>query len=167
MLHLLYVDQSSISDLVLLKGKLNRLGYGTKDTAFCATSIKDYSLQLDDMEKLRQCSMLVVANRKENELIDKCQTLRILAAMLWNRPIIFTSTPVFCRKVPSYYKEMVMRRLNKMVIGDLYSFDETDTQTLLQNVSGDVVNYVLTMHEKTLIRAMLRRYFASILRSSK
>lgn len=164
MLHLLYIDQSSITDLVSLKGKLNRLGYGIKDTAFCCSAKKDYTFQVDDMQRLRQSKMLVVANRSSNEEINTAQSLRLLAAMLWDLPILFTNTPAFSSTVPSYLKNIVMKRLSKMVIGDLYIFDEEDTKAILQNITDDSINYVLTIHERILIRAALKAYYAKLLK---
>lgn len=167
MVHLLYVDQTSIADLIKLKGKLNHLGYGTKDTAFCAASVQDYTSQLDELERLRDCSVLVVANHNQTVAMDTCQALRLLAAMLWKRPIILTNTPVFTSSVPAFYKEIILKRLNKIVISDLYIFDEDDTAAVLNNVAGEPVNYVLTAHERVLIRAALRNYLAKLLSSRR
>lgn len=163
MVHLLYIDQTSIADLIKLKGKLNHLGFGTKDTAFCAASVQDYTAQLEELERLRDCSVLVVANHNQDIAMDMCQTLRLLAAMLWKRPIILTNTPNFASCVPAFYKEIILKRLNKIIISDLYVFDETDTAAILNNVAGEPVNYVLTAHERVLIRAAIKNYLAKLL----
>lgn len=160
-MHLLYVNQESITGLIPLKSKLNRLGYGTKDTVFCATSAC-YTAQVEDFEHLKNSPAIVVANCDDTPL-DTSHIIRLTAAMLWSVPIILTHTPKFSNDVPSYYKDIILKRLNKVIIADLYSLDETDTLALLQNIVGDKLNYVLASRERVLIRSQLRQYFAHLL----
>lgn len=122
----------------------------------------NYSQAEFDFAELRDSDALVIPNKidvpSSNEAI-----IHILYAMLLSKPIILYAPLSFNEDVDGFTKSVINTRLSKLIICDLTMLDERDTETLLRNTLNSTINYVLTKHQQTLIRAKLRAYFRRLL----
>ena len=107
---------------------------------------------------IRDSEIIVVIN--EDKVLTQMSVLAIFYAMTLKLPIIFYDIPRFEMGTYPFFKETIIKRLNKLVVANINTLDPEDAATLLN--SSSLVNYTLTKREVILGRS----YTLSQLRSA-
>lgn len=108
------------------------------------------SLNIDNLwsryTSIKDSSVVVVAN--EDKLLSQSSALAIFYAMKLKLPIIFYNIPEFKPGIFPFLKEVILKRLNKLVVANINILDVKDAEILL--ASSASVNYTLTRRETAL-----------------
>lgn len=127
----------------------------------CAPRQMTYDDELQYYSSIAEASLHLICN-KGNALDDRA-TREVLFAILRRKPVVLLHPPAFSADSPMFARELIMDRLSKFLICDLEMLDDTDLQSFLENSAAEPINYVLTKHETTLIRSLLRAHFRNLL----
>lgn len=99
----------------------------------------------------------------ENKPIDNIQALEVTHAMLINKPIIALGAPTFEMTALPFLKEVIESRLSKILVCDITMLDDEDLRNFLSATTRQPMNYSVTKHETTLIKAFRRQLFRNLL----
>jgi hypothetical protein len=72
-------------------------------------------------------------------------------------------TPSFTKEVRLFGRDLIVKSLNKILLCDITLLDAKDLGSLIQNIAGYPTNYLLTQHERALIRSSVKTYFRALL----
>lgn len=97
------------------------------------------------------------------EAINNTQALEMSHAMLAGKPIIILDTPRFEDSTSLFLREVIMSRLNKIMVCDISVLDNTDLKSFLSSLMNGPFNYSLTKHEVALIKSRRRELFRKLL----
>lgn len=121
----------------------------------------DYDNITNHFSSIKTSDAYIVENK--NDLIENTQALEIIHAMMANKPIILLDVPRFSASVSLFLREVILSRLNKIMVCDITMFDDEDVKIFLSTIIGNPVNYSLTKHESALIKSHRRRLFRDLL----
>lgn len=99
----------------------------------------------------------------ENKPLDNTQALEVAHAMLINKPIIALGAPTFEITTLPFLKEVIESRLSKILVCDITMLDDEDLRNFLSATTQQPMNYSVTKHETTLIKAFRRQLFRNLL----
>lgn len=118
-----------------------------------------YAALVEHFENIADSHILIVLSRE----LSQTAINQVLYAMLLDKPIVLGALAV--KKRWSFDTEVISKRLDKILAGNFEILENDDLNSFLNNImsSSPTVNYVLTNHEKILIRAQLRSFFRSSL----
>lgn len=141
------LDQPEAMQLI---AKLRKLGIDTLSAPFP----QNYEKALRHFEALRSSAILITIN------LDTHLEPLIAYAMLLQKPIVTLQNE---GHRGGHLYEIINSRFHKVYLFNLMMLESSDINNLIPHLAKDKVNYNLTNHEKTLIRAYLRAYFRSLL----
>jgi hypothetical protein len=115
-------------------------------------------------EMIDQAKVLIIDNRLPSDgSINYSTALQIMFAMLRRKAIILFETPEFAKDVSRFIKEVIMNRMNKLLICPLPYLEPWEIDSFIASASSEEVNYVITKHDATLMKSHLRAYFRRLL----
>lgn len=102
-------------------------------------------------------AILIVCNRGTKLSSSDC--LDILYALTLNKAIILLDAPIFEDNILPFMKELISKKLSKILIMDITILDEYDLMSFMKEINTAPTNFTLTRHEKVITRFFLNSYF--------
>lgn len=126
---------------------------------------RTYLAQEYDLRRFLSSDLFVIDNPTGE--VDFLSSLFLLIAMVKRKPIIITHDLHFSKNTSLFVREVATKRLNKLLLCDLNQLDDVDMDQFITTVASQPVNYVLTKHEETILRSLIRLYFRQLLLSKR
>lgn len=135
-------------------------------TDSAAQEYTDYTTEDIAYLQIKDAAIYTVAGAATENPIATSVVNRMLFAMLQDKPVLLSAIPTFKENVPHFIKNLFSQRWSKIFVCSFTELDDNDLSQLLHSLAKEKVNYVLTKHEKVLIRAYFRNYFRHLLKSA-
>ena len=119
-----------------------------------------YLYEIENYTLIREAGALVTCNR--GRVLGPQDCLDILYAIDQNKTIILLCNPAFSKKVSLFAQDIIIAKLNKILLLDISILDKSDYEQIINNIDSAGVNYTLTKHQRTLIRSMHKSLFRSL-----
>lgn len=94
--------------------------------------------------------------------LNQQRTQEILYAMTLGKPIVILDRLAFTQDVTMFAKNAILSRLGKMYLSNISMLDDGDLNVFINNIAQPL-NYVVTKHERILIRSQINGYLRNLL----
>jgi hypothetical protein len=121
-------------------------------------SFPSYEQEFLDYENLAKISYL----RCDDRPITTASGLKLIYAMELNKVILLSSPPLFSEKCLLFVKETILAKLNKVLIANIDILDPVDRSNLLSSAINAQANYLLTKHQKSILRSYIRLHLRQL-----
>lgn len=116
-----------------------------------------YSSEVSFLEIVTDCKVVIFQNTLP---LTETGAFHIVTSMLLQKPVVLTRVPKFNSKVNSFYKHLILAKLNKIFVVSIDKLDQFDKESLLSNLS--TTNYLLTKRETLTLAQIRKQYFRKL-----
>jgi hypothetical protein len=120
-------------------------------------SYPNFEQELFDYENLLETSYITCT-----QPISTAIGLKLIYAMELNKVIFLPAPPIFTDGCFPFVKEIILGRLNKVVIANIEVLDPIDKSSFLASALNSKINYLLTRHQKSILRSYIRLHFRQL-----